>query len=154
RAPAAARLAARTLAPLVVAFRLPPRCLARSPPRRPQLHSRPARLGQADGDGLLRGACAVLALAYVLHLLAHQLTRLRARGSAPEFLPPRALDRLSFRHRSSSLVGLEFCPPKAERVPLWGTRIGGGSSSVFVETSAGRSLVREREAEHQVIRRH
>src|SRR5436309_5248618 len=46
--------------------------------RRRQLHARPTRLGQADGDGLFGAASTVLALAYVVHLLANEFPRLSA----------------------------------------------------------------------------
>ena len=54
----------------------------RVPRRRREFHAGAARLGEPDGDGLLRGARAVLALAHVVNLLAHELSRLRGRRLA------------------------------------------------------------------------
>src|SRR6188508_2872703 len=62
--------------------RLAPRSARRAAARRGQLHPGPPRLGQTDRDGLLGVARAVLALANVLHLLAHELTGLRGRRLA------------------------------------------------------------------------
>src|SRR5438105_4974768 len=45
--------------------------------RRAQIHTRPPRLRQSDGDGLLGRARAVLSFTDVVHLLAHELTGLR-----------------------------------------------------------------------------
>src|SRR5262245_47460574 len=44
-----------------------------------QLDSGPSRLGEPDGDGLLRGSCPVFALADMVHLLANELAGLRRR---------------------------------------------------------------------------
>src|SRR5690606_23044795 len=57
-------------------------CSARSALGRRQRHTRAARLRQPDGDRLFRRACAVLAPANVVDLLAHELAR-RRRGRAP-----------------------------------------------------------------------
>src|SRR6267143_5827581 len=54
------------------------RSLRRAPLlRRRQFDAGPARLGEADGDGLLGRARAVLALTHVVDLLAHELAGLR-----------------------------------------------------------------------------
>ena len=65
-----------------------------------ELHSGAARLRQADGNGLLRRPRAVLALANVVHLFAHELAGLRRRRLSLARILVRALDRFSFRHPS------------------------------------------------------
>ena len=47
--------------------------------RRRQLHAGATRLREADGDRLLGRPCAMLALANMVYLLAHELARLRGR---------------------------------------------------------------------------
>jgi hypothetical protein len=58
-----------------------------------------ARLGKSDCYRLLRGSRAVLSLAYVMNLFAHELARLRGRGFALSLVALRALDGFLFRHR-------------------------------------------------------
>src|SRR5512143_332051 len=83
------RRLATALAAADVARGLPPRLLRGRPlPGWPESHSGPARLRQTDRDRLLGRAGAVLSLADVMHLLAHELPGLRARRLplAPVFL--------------------------------------------------------------------
>ena len=55
----------------------------RGPLRNAELHSRAARLGQADRDRLLGRTSAVLALADVVDLFAHEFARLGAGATCP-----------------------------------------------------------------------
>src|SRR5262249_32749501 len=74
-------------------------------PRRPsKLHARPSRLAQADGDRLLRGTGAGLALLNVVHLLAPDLASLGARALALTSIAPRTLDRCLLRHVASPVT--------------------------------------------------
>src|SRR5262249_29511192 len=86
--PLARRAVSRRLAPR-------PRCgeLARV-----ELHARTPRLRQPDRDRLPRALGAVLALANVAHLLAHELACLRRRRFARALVPPRTLDGSLLRH--------------------------------------------------------
>ena len=58
---------------------------------RGQLHARPARLGETDRDGLLRRAGAMLALADMMNLFAHEFAGLRRGCLALSRLAPGAL---------------------------------------------------------------
>ena len=75
-------------------------------------YARAAGFGKADRDGLRGGLRTMLALAYVVHLLANELARLGAGSSALALVAPRAAQCLSFRHvrlfaqrRASGRVG-------------------------------------------------
>src|SRR5262245_39581233 len=57
-----------------------------------QLHTRATCLGQADGDGLLRGAGAMLALADMFDLFPDIFARLRGRRLALTFVLASTLD--------------------------------------------------------------
>src|SRR5438105_2316059 len=59
--------------------------------RRLQVHARSARLRQSDGNGLLRRARSMFAAADVMHLLAHELARLRARRLSLALIATRSL---------------------------------------------------------------
>src|SRR5215831_132672 len=97
RAPARRGAPARGLLPIL--SRLPARARRRGPRlRRPQRDAGAARLREADRDRLLGRARAVLALADVVHLLADELTRLRARGLALPAVALRPFDGLLLRH--------------------------------------------------------
>ena len=99
-------LLALTLPHLVVALSLATGLRrSRSLLGRGQLHPGATRLGEANGHRLLLRAHAVLALPYVLHLLADELPCLSARCLALMLCPTRALDRFLFWH-----VGLPTFP--------------------------------------------
>ena len=66
--------------------------------RRRQFHAGPPRLGQADGDGLLRRTCAVFALPDVVHFLPDEFTSLRGGGFAFPLVLVGAL-QCAVRHR-------------------------------------------------------
>ena len=72
------------------------RCLAFS--GRAQLDSRTPRFRQADRDGLLSRASAMLALPDVVHFFANELSRLSAGRLAFPRILPGALHRFRFRH--------------------------------------------------------
>lgn len=71
-------------------------------PRRRQFHSSPARLGQTDGDGLLRRTRAVSAFADMMKFFAHKFARLSGRrfSFAPVFARP--FDGGFLRHKKLS----------------------------------------------------
>lgn len=71
-----------------------------------ELHTSASRLGEANRDGLLRRSGAVLTVADVLHLLAHELTGLRARRLPFALVLARAFDRFSFRHHLLPVAAL------------------------------------------------
>src|SRR6267378_5409443 len=66
--------------------------------RRRQLDAGPARLGEADGDGLLGRARAVLALTHVVDLLAHELAGLRGGTLALAAVASGPFERSLLRH--------------------------------------------------------
>src|SRR2546422_9171893 len=70
---------------------------------RRQLHAGSARLGQPDGDRLLRRAGSVLTLSHVLDLFADELAGLSAGGFALTPVTTDALDGLFLGHGSTSL---------------------------------------------------
>src|SRR5207253_2610226 len=76
----------------------PPAQALRSLARRAQLHPRAPRFREPDGDGLLGGPRPVLALADVVHLLAHELARLRGWRLAFPGVLVGPLQRLLFGH--------------------------------------------------------
>ena len=89
----------RTVATCVITLRLAARtvgCLATR--GRSQLDARTTRLREADGDRLLRRACAVLALANVMNLLPYDFPRLRWWRVAIALVLLGALQRFSIRH--------------------------------------------------------
>src|SRR5438067_2925408 len=127
------------LAPLrEVALRLAARPRGRLPASgRWQLHSRAARLRQADRDGLLRRTRAVLALPNVVHLLAHELASLRRRRLALRGVFLRAVDGLLVGHVTSSFAATmrppaQVCTPLRCRAPC-------RSSKRCARPSGGRS---------------
>ncbi|EFV85206.1 hypothetical protein HMPREF0005_03844, partial [Achromobacter xylosoxidans C54] len=65
---------------------------------RGQVNPSAARLRQADGDGLLGRAHAVLAFAHVVDFLAHEFARLGGWGLALLLVARGALQRFPFRH--------------------------------------------------------
>jgi hypothetical protein len=65
---------------------------------RRQLHARAPRLGQPDGNGLLRRPCTVLSLTHVMNLFAYEWTGLRRWRPAGTLGGARTLQRFSFRH--------------------------------------------------------
>jgi hypothetical protein len=69
--------------------------------RRLEIDAGPACLREPYRDGLLRGASAVLALTNVIHLLANELARLRARRLALKLVPPRSFHCPLLWHVSS-----------------------------------------------------
>src|SRR6185295_15283998 len=83
--------------------RLPARALRA---RRGKPHAGAAGLGQADRDRLLRRARAVLALAHVVYLLAHELARLRRGRLVFRFVAACGPQRLLLRHGRSLPVWL------------------------------------------------
>src|SRR5207244_1625659 len=78
-----------------------------------QLDARPPRFRQADGDRLLRRARAVLALADMVDLLAHELARLRRGRLALRRILPGAPDRLLVGH------GIASCADDASAGATW-----------------------------------
>src|ERR1043166_6471319 len=76
-----------------------------------QLHAGPAGLRQADRNGLLRRAGAVLALPDVVHFLPHELACLRRWRLAFAGVLMRASQRLLFRHDLVSVVWYERRAP-------------------------------------------
>ena len=69
------------LSPIEVAFRLHSSLLRGCPlGRRREIHPRASGFREPDGDGLLRGARAMLSRADVLDLFVNEFTRLRPRG--------------------------------------------------------------------------
>ena len=104
----------RRLAPLrgggAIRTCLPPRG-RRGCGRWRQLHAGAARLRQTDRNGLLRRAGAMLALAYVLHFLAHEFTRLGVGAFAAARIAPRVLDGSFEWHDGSG-----FSPTNSFRV--------------------------------------
>src|SRR5207302_9950272 len=71
---------------------------------RRQVDARTARLRQADRDRLRGRAGAMLALADVLDLLAHELAGLRAGRLALALVALRAFDGFLFGHRAASFL--------------------------------------------------
>src|SRR6187397_934495 len=67
-------------------------------PRRLELDAGAARFRQTDGDRLLGGTSAMLALTDVLDLFADELTSLRARRFSFPLVLAGAFQRLAFRH--------------------------------------------------------
>src|ERR671931_891893 len=65
-----------------------------------QLYSRAPRLGEPNGDGLLRRSRTVLPFANVVHLLAHELACLRRRRFPFPRIFMRPFDRFAVRHDS------------------------------------------------------
>src|SRR6185312_6385197 len=63
-----------------------------------EIDARAPRLRQTDGNRLLRGTRAVLALADVLHFLAYELARLRAGRLSLTFILASPLDRSLLWH--------------------------------------------------------
>ena len=87
------------LALLIIAAGLLPglrRCLAVSGSL--QLHTRTPGLGQADRNRLFGGRRTMLAFPYMVHLLAYEFSRLRARRLALPGILTSAFDRFFFRH--------------------------------------------------------
>jgi len=72
--------------------------------RRWQIDTGTPRLRQADRDGLLGRASAVLALADVVHFLVDEFAGLCARRLAFALVAPGALDGLSFWHRGPPVL--------------------------------------------------
>src|SRR5690348_8492550 len=91
---------ARAHGPLGAAPRLR---LRRALLRRGERHARAARLGQPDRDRLLRALRTVLAFADVVHLLADEFSRLRARRLAFPAILRGALQRGLLWHGVASL---------------------------------------------------
>jgi hypothetical protein len=73
--------------------------------RRFEFHSGSARLGEADGNGLLRRASAMLAFADVVHLFADEFACLSGRGVAFALVFPCSFERGFFWHFDSFLLG-------------------------------------------------
>lgn len=67
-------------------------------PRRLQVHSRPTGLRKSDCNGLLGGASPVFAFPNMVHLFAHELSRLGARRLALRRILARSLACLRVRH--------------------------------------------------------
>jgi len=65
---------------------------------RRQLYSSPPRLGETNGDGLLRRSGAVFAFPNVFHFFAHKLARLSRRRFAFALVFARAFDCFFFCH--------------------------------------------------------
>ncbi len=93
---------------LTGAHRRPPRL------RRGERHARPPRLRQSDRDRLLRRARAVLALANVIHLLAHELAGRRRRRLARREVLLRLVHRLLGWHGDN--VGRPATPASERRL--------------------------------------
>src|SRR4030095_4618911 len=91
------RARGRSFAAGLAPCRLVP-CIAGS---RWQFHASATRLGQPDGYGLLRGTCAMLALADVMDLFPHEFSGLRRRRLALPRVATRTLKGFFFRHRGS-----------------------------------------------------
>src|SRR5262245_34258281 len=72
--------------------------------RRLEAHAGAPRLGEADGNGLLGRAGAVLAAADLVDLLAHEFACLRRRRLALALVLPGPFDRSLLRHRHSPLL--------------------------------------------------
>jgi len=81
-------------------------------PRRPKPNAGSTRLGKADGDGLFRGTCSMLAAPDVLHLFMDELPGLCRRSHPPPFVTSRTFDRRFLRHLY--LLGLSRARPGAE----------------------------------------
>src|SRR5205823_1906652 len=102
-----------------------------------QLHARLARLREADGDRLLGRPRAVLPLTDMVHLLAHELARLRARRLALARVLARASRRLSVRH-DFSVVKRE-ASASVRSSPLAATQVVGRVFIVASRTSSTAS---------------
>src|SRR3954467_8256974 len=85
-------------------------------------HAGAARLGQADGDGLLGATRAVLALANFVEFLAHDLARHGAGGLSLPRLAAHALESAFFGHRVSF--------QKASSAPPWHPRARAGATAL------------------------